>query len=122
MRAYAATRVRGRLHRMDRAGCRRVAGQDHVELAPRADAELGEDLAQVVLDRARADEEPAADLRVREALAGEPGDLGLLRGEVVAGGDGALADRSARGRELAPRSLGVRVEAHRVQQVVCGPQ
>jgi len=31
----------------------RVAGQDAVELAARADAELGEDLAQVVLDRPR---------------------------------------------------------------------
>jgi hypothetical protein len=34
----------------------RVAGQDAVELAAGADAELGEDFAQVVLDRAGTDE------------------------------------------------------------------
>src|SRR5829696_8431055 len=46
-------------------GAGRVAGQDPVELTARADSELGEDLAQVVLDRALADEQPGADLRVR---------------------------------------------------------
>src|SRR2546426_2167528 len=39
----------GRLKRPDGG---RVAGQDAVELVARADVELGEDLAQVVLDRA----------------------------------------------------------------------
>ena len=43
-------------------------GQDPVELAAGADAELGEDLAQVVLDRARADEQPGADLRVGQPV------------------------------------------------------
>ena len=52
-----------------------------VELGARADAELGEDLVQVVLDGARADEQPGADLRVGEAVAGEPRDLRLLGGE-----------------------------------------
>ena len=55
-----------------------------LELAAGADAELGEDLAQVVLDGARADEQPRADLRVGEAVARQPGDLRLLRGELVA--------------------------------------
>ena len=41
-----------------------VAGQRAVELAAGADVEFGEDLAQVVLDRARADEQPGADLWV----------------------------------------------------------
>ena len=39
------------------------------------DVELGEHLVQVVLDGPRADEQPGADLRVREPVAGEPGDL-----------------------------------------------
>jgi hypothetical protein len=39
------------------------------------------DLAQVVLDRARADEQPGGDLGVGQAIPGQPGDLGLLRGE-----------------------------------------
>jgi len=36
-------------------GAAGVGGQDPVELAAGADAELGEDLVQVVLERARAD-------------------------------------------------------------------
>jgi hypothetical protein len=47
-----------------------VGGQDAVELAAGDDGQLGEDLAQVVLGRARADEQPGADLRVRQAVAG----------------------------------------------------
>jgi hypothetical protein len=39
---------------------------------------LSEDLAQVVVDRARTDKQPGADLRVREPDAGEPRDLPLL--------------------------------------------
>ena len=60
-------------------------GQGVAELAARGDAELGEDLAQVVLDRAGADEQPGADLRVGQPLAGQPGDLGLLGGQLIAG-------------------------------------
>jgi hypothetical protein len=48
-----------------------------VELAAGADAELGEDLAQVVLHGARADEQPRADLGVGQPLAGQPRDLRL---------------------------------------------
>jgi ferredoxin-NADP reductase len=50
----------------------RAAGQDAVELAARGDAELGEDLAQVVLDGACADEQPGADLGLRLPGAGQP--------------------------------------------------
>src|SRR5258708_11315964 len=63
----------------------RVAGQDVVELAAGGDADLGEDLAQVVLDRARADEQPGADLRVGQPLPRQPRDLGLLSGQRVTG-------------------------------------
>jgi 3-oxoacyl-[acyl-carrier protein] reductase len=41
-------------------------------------AELGEDLAQVILDGAGGDEQPAGDLRVGQSVAGQPGDLGIL--------------------------------------------
>jgi hypothetical protein len=58
----------------------RVGGQRLVELAAGGDGELGEDLAQVVLDRARADEQPGADLRVGQTVAGQPRDLRLLGG------------------------------------------
>jgi hypothetical protein len=36
------------------------------------------------LDRARAEEEPRGDLRVRHPIAGELGGLSLLRGQIVA--------------------------------------
>jgi hypothetical protein len=66
-----------------------------VELVARVDVELGEDLVQVVLDGAAADEQPGADLGVRETVAGQERDLGLLSGELVAGLDGAFADALA---------------------------
>ena len=54
------------------------------ELSARADPELGEDVAQVPLDGARAEEQARADLGVREPVAGELGDLALLGGQLVA--------------------------------------
>ena len=42
----------------------RVAGQDAIQQAARADRELGEDLVQVVLHDPGTDEQPAADLRL----------------------------------------------------------
>src|SRR5579859_6334107 len=74
-----------------RPGGVRVGGQGPVELAAGADAELGEDLAQVVLDRAGADEQPGADLRIGQAVPGQPGDLGLPGGQLASGLHGALA-------------------------------
>src|SRR3546814_13562908 len=46
---------------------------------------LGEDLAQVVLDSAGADEQLAADLGVGEPFTGEPNDLGLAWRQLVTG-------------------------------------
>ena len=62
-----------------------LTGQDAVELAAGADAELGEHLAEVPFDGARADEQLGADLGVGMPVGGEAGDLRLLRGELVAG-------------------------------------
>src|SRR5690349_7219196 len=56
-------------------------GQRGGQLAAGADAELGEYLAQVPLDRARGQEQPGADLRIGQAVARQPGDVGLLRGQ-----------------------------------------
>src|SRR5580658_1516895 len=50
----------------------RAGGQYPVELAAGADAELGEHVAEVVLGRARADEQPGADLRVGQPVPGQP--------------------------------------------------
>ena len=56
----------------------RVGRQDMIELTARADAELGEHLAEVVLDRAGTDEQPRADTGVRQAVTGQPRNLRLL--------------------------------------------
>src|SRR5215469_15655640 len=56
-------------------------GQRGGQLAAGADAELGEYLAQVPLDRPRGQEQPGADLRISQAVARQPGDEGFLRGQ-----------------------------------------
>jgi hypothetical protein len=50
------------------------------ELAARPDAELPEDLAQVVLHRAGADEKLLGDLAVGRAFGGQVSDPGFLWG------------------------------------------
>ena len=54
------------------------------QLLPRADLELGEDLAQVPLHRARAEEETGTDLGVGQPVAHQQRDLLLLRRKDVA--------------------------------------
>jgi hypothetical protein len=48
----------------------RLGRQRLSELGARVDAEFGEDFAEVILDGVHANEEPRADLHVREAVAG----------------------------------------------------
>jgi len=62
-----------------------------VELAGGADGVLGEDPAQVVPDGARTEEQPRGDLGVGQAVAGQPRDLGFLRGQLGAGVNGVPA-------------------------------
>src|SRR6185312_9357303 len=83
-------------------GLRALTGGEGAEqLVTREDVELAEDLAQVVLDRARADEEVDADLRVAVTVAGEPGDRLLLGGELVDVVDRVDPHGRGRRRELA---------------------
>src|SRR5262245_9767094 len=90
------------------------------ELAARADAELREHLAQVILDGAVAEVELRGDLGVGQPLGGEASDLRLLRREVVAGLDRALADGLPGRQQLAAGALGERMRAHRLERVVRG--
>jgi hypothetical protein len=59
-----------------------LIGQGLLQLPPGADAELGEHLTQVPFDCVGTDEELGADLRVRPAVPGEPGDERFLLGEL----------------------------------------
>src|SRR5262252_9421420 len=73
-----------------------VLGQRRSELPARGNAELREHVAQVPFDRARTDEQLGADLRVRQAVADEPGDLPFLRRELVTCVGAAFAHLLAR--------------------------
>src|SRR3954468_15838488 len=88
----------------------------------RGDAELRVHLAQMPFDGARAEEELRADLRVREAVARQPGDLLLLRRQGIARLGTPLADRLARGGQLSPGALGERLHADGREQLVGGAQ
>src|SRR4051794_33374252 len=57
------------------------AGHRAAQLLARADAELREHLAQVVLDRARADEQLGPDFGIGQPARRQSGDLRFLRGE-----------------------------------------
>jgi hypothetical protein len=91
-----------------------------VELGAGSDAQLAENLPQVVLDDLGADEQSRADLRVGEAFAGQAGDLGLLGGEVLARLDGALSGALASRQELALRPLGEGLHTHPDEHLVGG--
>src|SRR2546423_12170638 len=80
--------------------CRRA------QLLAGVDVELREHLVQVVLDRARADEQLGADLRVRVSPLRQPGHLRLLRGEHVTRLDREPSHGLARGCQLAPGAFG----------------
>src|SRR5260370_878120 len=93
-----------------------VAGQDAGQLVAGADVELGEDLVQVVFDRARAHEQLGSDLGVGQAVAGQLADLGLPRGELGGGSGGAFAYPLASGTQLARGPFGEPAGAHGSEQ------
>ena len=69
------------------------------------DLQLGEHLAQVVVDRARAQEQLRADFPVGHPFGYEVCDLQLLRGELIAGGGIAAAGRLSARPKLGARPL-----------------
>src|SRR5918992_951467 len=70
-----------------------------------ADAELPEDVAEVEVDRARAEEQLGGHVPVRQALRHETGDLELLCGQLGSRARVALARRLAAGAQLDPSPL-----------------
>jgi hypothetical protein len=76
----------------------------------------------VPLHGAAADEQLRADLRVGSSLAGQLGDLLLLRGQIGAGIFAALAHLLAGRLELSPRAFGEGLGAHGRERVERGSQ
>ena len=99
-----------------------VLRQRRLELPARGYVELREHVAQVPLGRACADEQLRADLRVRQALTREPGDLLLLRRELLACAKRALPGLLACRQQLAAGALGERLHANRRELLIGGPQ
>src|SRR5438270_11816311 len=87
-----------------------------------ADVEFREHLAQVVLDGARAEEQPRADLWVRLPIGGQAGDLRFLGRQAVAGVGRALARGLAGGEQLTAGALGEGVGPDAREQLVGGAQ
>ena len=79
-----------------------VAREHAVQLAAVGDPELGEDLVQVVLDRARADEELGANLGVRHPRAAAGGRAGCRRRRRSGPCEGPCRRRRARARRRSP--------------------
>jgi hypothetical protein len=72
-----------------------------MDLVAGGDVELAEDLVQMPLDGAWADEQLRADLQIRAAVAREPRNLSLLGRQVIAGFRTTLADRLTGGGKFA---------------------
>src|SRR6185437_13039039 len=100
------TDSRSRIHPRGQASL--TGPRNGAELPAGRDAELDEDLSQVPFDRVRADEQPGPDLLIRQSVAGQPGDLFFLRGELVTRADRVLAGLLTAADQLAPGAFGER--------------
>src|SRR4051794_25760760 len=113
-----AGRAAGR-RRADSGGVE-VARRNAAELVAGGDVQLQEDLAQVVLNRAGADEQLCADLWVGETVSGQSSDVRLLGREhatcVVRTPPGSLS----RGRELVTGALGEALDPDLAERLVGG--
>src|SRR4051812_6693789 len=95
-----------------------VLRQGRAKLSARADAELREDVVQMPLDRANTDEKLRSDLRIRQDVPRETGDLLLLRSQLAARLDTVLAYLPSGSDELPACALGERLHADRREHVV----
>src|SRR3954466_8700870 len=92
-------------------------GQRRAQLPAGLEPELGENVAQMPLDGAVAEEQLRADLQVGVSLGGEARDLRLLQGERIVGRIGALARRFAGGGQFACGTLRERAGPHSSESV-----
>ena len=96
---------------------RLVVREMRSKLMARADAELGEDLPQVVGDGGGADEQLRGDPG-SGAVAGQAGDQRFLRGQGIWRLDGVLPGVPAGRPQLGARPFGERRGADRVEDLV----
>src|SRR4051812_47061343 len=87
------------------------------QLRTRRDPELRENAVEVGADRAVGEEQPLADLTVRQPLGGQFRDLQLLGGEPIACVRGAWPDLLAGGTQLLSRALAPACRAQGVEEV-----
>ena len=99
-----------------------IGGHGARELGAGCHAGLPVYLAQVVVDGGGAEEQLRGDVPVAVALADEPGDLCLLRRELVFGLGYSLAGVFPGGQQLGPGSFGKSFGAHGLEHVVGGAQ
>src|SRR5262249_17597283 len=92
------------------------------QLRARGDAELGENLTEVILDRPRAEEQLRGDLLVRLAPRYQTADLELLRRQLGERAHVAAPGRLAGGAKLAVRALLPRPGAEPLEDVGRGAQ
>src|SRR6187200_588452 len=92
------------------------------KLRARLDVELAERLAQVVLDRARADEELRGDLSICVSLRRKARDLQFLRGELVDRVGGPSAGPLTCRLQLDSRALGEGLHSEVREEVVSDAQ
>ncbi len=85
-------------------------------------AELPVNLAQVVVNGGRAEEQPGGDVPVGCSLGREPGNLGLLRGELRAVRFGVLRYVLAGGGQLGAGSPGEPAGAHPLEALQGRPE
>jgi len=76
----------------------------------------------VPFDRARADEQLGTDLRITVPVNGQPGDLGLLGGELVHRLDRAPAYHFTGRHQLPPGAFSEGRHSHPVQQLMSQTQ
>ena len=94
----------------DRAVENRVA-----ELPSTLDVQLGEDLAEMPLNRSWTQVELGGDFRISPPLGSQPRDVRLLRREFVARLVTAFADGLSRSEELAPSAVRECLGTHRLE-------
>ena len=92
------------------------------QLDPVRDADLAEDVAEVGLDRLGADEELRGDLGVGAAVPSQPGDVLLLRRELIERVDPPLAHLLAGGEQLMAGPLGERLGTHLDERLIGGSE